>query len=471
MRCASVATPYNKEGDSVKESPHNRQAEAIVLASALMESAYRDTAGEGALDEAISALGTDERVFWVEAHRLIWRAVCQVHASGAPVSPVSVGERLRASGTLDAAGGLASLQRLGHADRANIAYHCEVLLRAAEARALVAVCAEGLEAARTTDDPGAVIASVSTGLDAIADRGTRSSTCEMPDLVDELMADLASTQDDEAPSGWSSGFHDLDNHHGRMAPGRLYLMAGRPGMGKTALALDVALAVVRDELQQQPDAPRPALVFSLEMDARELGWRLVAKEARAPLDCLLNRHKRADLPPHCWSALKGARQFLRAAPLVIDDTPGQTIGRIVGTARALARRRGGLSLVVLDYVQLVTLDARIDEHRGLSDISRRLKLLARELECPVIAVAQLNRDCEKRADKRPVLSDLKGSGGLEQDADSAWFVYRDEYYNEDTETPGVAELLIRKNRQGKTGCVKARWIGDQTRFASLARGE
>ena len=448
----------------MKTPPNNPYAEASVLGSCLMDAAHRDTVLAGAIDEAVSELGTDVTLWYAERHRAIWQTVTALHATGEPVDLVRLAEKLRADGLEDRAGGVGYLWELqSRANRGAVVAHCRAIKRAAQARSLLALAQRVQEDAYTTDDPAGLLATTSAEIDRLTDQGQSGTLHGAQDWVDALFDDLRTTTDDEPEQGATTGLVDMDSQYGRLQPGRLYLIAARPGIGKTALALDVALATGKEELAR--GGKKPVLLFSLEMDAKELGWRLLAKEARVDVDRLATRHRRGEIRD--WKSVGTARSVLRSLALEIDDCPGQTPARILAASRALARQRGGLALVVVDYVQLLQLDPGVQRNEGLGEASRTLKLMARELRCPVIGVAQLNRECESRKDKRPLLSDLFGSGSLEMDADSVWMIYRDDT---DRDLRGGAEILVRKNRQGQTGTVKVAWHGGQTRFASLARG-
>jgi replicative DNA helicase len=261
-------------------------------------------------------------------------------------------------------------------------------------------------------------------------------------------------------TGVSTGLHDLDRMTAGLQPGDLVVLAARPSMGKTALAFNIAEHVaVRDG--------KPVLVFSMEMGAAQLTVRMAGSIAR--IDQSLLRTGR--LSDQDWAGLTAAGEQLMRAPMFIDESAALTPQELRARARRQARVTGPLGLIVVDYLQLMTGSGDSDENRAteLALVSRSLKALAKELQCPVLALSQLNRAVENRNDKRPVMSDLRESGAIEQDADIIMFIYRDEYYNKDMcKEPGVAEIILAKQRNGPTGTVKLAWRQHHTRFENLA---
>jgi replicative DNA helicase len=262
-------------------------------------------------------------------------------------------------------------------------------------------------------------------------------------------------------TGVPTGFYDLDRMTAGLQPGDLIVLAARPTMGKTAFAINIAEHVALKE-------GLPVAVFSMEMGAAQLAVRIVGSIGRIDQSHL----RTGKLTDEEWPRLTEAIEQLRNISLHIDETAGLTVSELRANARRLARQCGKLGLIVVDYLQLMSGSAGNDENRAteLGEISRGLKMLAKELQCPVIALSQLNRSVESRNDKRPMMSDLRESGAIEQDADIIMFIYRDDYYNKESKEPGVAEIIIAKQRNGPVGMVPLTFLKPLTRFDNMAAG-
>jgi replicative DNA helicase len=263
-------------------------------------------------------------------------------------------------------------------------------------------------------------------------------------------------------TGVPTGFHDLDRMTSGLQAGDLVILAARPSMGKTSLAINIAEHVALNE-------GLPVAVFSMEMGASQLAVRIVGSIGRIDQTHL----RTGRLTDDEWPRLTEAIEKLRNVSLHIDETPGLTTSELRANARRLARQCGKLGMIVVDYLQLMSVSSDMsDENRAtaVGEISRGLKMLAKELQCPVIALSQLSRGVESRTDKRPMMSDLRESGAIEQDADVIMFIYRDEYYNKDSKEPGVAEIIIGKQRNGPVGTVKLTFLKPLTKFDNLAPG-
>jgi replicative DNA helicase len=290
-------------------------------------------------------------------------------------------------------------------------------------------------------------------------QGFQSMDTLVVELLDRVQ-EMANNPNDI--TGVPTGFYDLDRMTSGLQPGDMVVLAARPSMGKTAFAINIAEHVALNE-------GLPVAVFSMEMGASQLAVRVVGSIGRIDQGHL----RTGKLNDDEWPRLTEAIEKLRTVSLHIDETPGLTSSELRANARRLARQCGKLGLIVVDYLQLMSGsggaggDNRATE---LGEISRGLKMLAKELQCPVIALSQLNRSVEQRTDKRPMMSDLRESGAIEQDADIIMFIYRDDYYNKDSKEPGVAEIIIGKQRNGPTGTVKLTFLKNLTRFESLASG-
>ena len=285
--------------------------------------------------------------------------------------------------------------------------------------------------------------------------------------MDSLVVDLLDRVQEMADNpnditGVPTGFYDLDRLTSGFQAGDMIVLAARPSMGKTALAINIAEHVALNE-------GLPVAVFSMEMGASQLAVRIVGSIGRIDQGHL----RTGKLTDDEWPRLTEAIEKLRTISLHIDETPGLTVSELRANARRLARQCGKLGLIVVDYLQLMSVSSSMsDENRAtaVGEISRGLKMLAKELQCPVIALSQLSRGVESRTDKRPMMSDLRESGAIEQDADIIMFIYRDDYYNKDSKEPGVTEIIISKQRNGPTGTVKLAFLAPLTRFESLASG-
>ncbi len=437
--------------------PHNLEAEASVLGSALVDNEAMDR---------IEGLITPD-VFYKEAHRKIWRAMESLRARGEPVDLVTLSEELKRAGELDEVGGLTYLVGLSETTptAAYAEHYARIVAEKAVLRRLIAAAGEAMRLAY--DEAGSVEEIVDQAGKLIMDvatHGPRHEFQEMRELVTEAHERIAhmrehGTADDMLPTG----FADLDRMIGGLGPGSLNIIAARPSMGKTAFALTIAQHVA---LQ----GGTPVALFSLEMPAIDLVLRMLSSEARVDM----NRIRQAQLSDRDYERLVTAAGRIYEAPVFIDDTPSLTLMELRARARRLAAHRK-VGLIVIDYMQLMSggQSTRSGENRQqeIAAISRGLKGLARELEVPVVALSQLSRAVESRPNKRPMLSDLRESGSIEQDADLVLFIYRDDYYNEHSEKAGIAEIIIGKQRNGPVGTVELQFHAAHVRFNDLAHGE
>jgi replicative DNA helicase len=435
--------------------PHNLEAEESLLGAMLLT---RD---------AISA-ATEARVetsdFYKPAHGHVFDAIMTLYGSGDPVDLTTVGYELRRADLLDSLGGHQSLLRLqaGTPASANAGHYAKIVNELALLRRLIAVAGDiaemgyddSPEVAETLDRAESMVFEV-------AEKRVSESMIGMYDALTRTIDQLEARYAEESDVvGVRTGFADIDSLLMGLQPSTLVVLAARPAMGKTALGLGFARGVAT--LEQ-----RPVLFFSMEMGMLELTKRLLASEANVEASKLwTGRLSEAE-----WGRINHAVGRLAQTPLYIDDNPHCTVMEMRAKARRTKARHGDLGLVVVDYVQLMTPSTtRRAENRQIevAEISRGLKILARELECPVLALSQLNRQVEYRQDKRPALADLRESGGLEQDADVVMFIYRDEVYNLDSPDRGKAEIIISKHRNGPTGKVELAFRPDRAEFQSMA---
>ena len=439
--------------------PHSLEAESSVLGGLLLDNSAWDRVGD---------LVTDSDFYRYE-HRLVFAAVAALINSSRPADVITVFEHLQSLGKADEVGGLADLNSLAQyvPSASNIRRYGEIVRERAILRKLVTASDE---IATTAFSPkGRPVAQILDEAEQkifhIGEEGSRmkqgfqsmnSLVVDLLDRVEEM------SQNPNDITGVPTGFHDFDRMTSGMQPGDLIVLAARPSMGKTALAINIAENVAVQE-------GLPVAVFSMEMGASQLAVRIVGSIGRIDQGHL----RTGKLSDDEWPRLTEAIEKLRNVSLHIDETPGLTPSELRANARRLSRQCGKLGLIVVDYLQLMTgssSDGSDNRATELGEISRGLKMLAKELQCPVIALSQLNRSVEQRTDKRPMMSDLRESGAIEQDADVIMFIYRDDYYNKDSKEPGVAEVIIGKQRNGPTGTVKLAFLKPITKFESLASG-
>jgi replicative DNA helicase len=400
---------------------------------------------------------------------LVYTAVSTLVNANRAADVITVFENLQSQGKAEEIGGLAYLNSLAQyvPSAANIRRYAEIVRERAILRKLVSVSDEIATSALNTNGRPVpnILDEAEQKIFNIGEEGSRmrQGFQSMGNLVVELLDRVEEmSQNPNDITGVPTGFFDLDRMTSGMQAGDLIVLAARPSMGKTALAINIAENVALKE-------GLPVAVFSMEMGASQLAIRIVGSIGRIDQ----GRLRTGKLQDEEWPRLAEAVERLRTVSLSIDETPGLTPSELRASARRLARNCGKLGLVVVDYLQLMSGSSGSDgDNRAteLGEISRGLKMLAKELQCPVIALSQLNRGVEQRTDKRPMMSDLRESGAIEQDADVIMFIYRDDYYNKDSKEPGVAEIIIGKQRNGPTGTVKLTFLKPITKFESYAGG-
>src|SRR5574343_1959218 len=439
--------------------PHSIDAESSVLGGLLLDN--------GAWDRVNDLLG--EADFSRYEHRLIYAAMAALINASKPADVVTVFEHLQGQGKADEVGGLNYLNSLAQyvPSAGNIRRYAEIVRERAILRKLVAASDEiatnafnpqGRPVAQILDEAEQKIFNIGEEGSRMK-RGFQAMDTLVVDLLDRVQ-EMADNPNDI--TGVPTGFYDLDRMTAGLQPGDMIVLAARPSMGKTAFAINIAEHVALNE-------GLPVAVFSMEMGASQLAVRVVGSIGRIDQGHL----RTGKLTDEEWPRLTEAIERLRTVSLHIDETPGLTPSELRANSRRLARQCGKLGLIVVDYLQLMSGSSDSDgDNRAteLGEISRGLKMLAKELQCPVIALSQLNRGVEQRTDKRPMMSDLRESGAIEQDADIIMFIYRDDYYNKDSKDPGVAEIIIGKQRNGPTGTVRLAFLKPLTRFESLATG-
>jgi replicative DNA helicase len=455
-------------------------AEAAVLSAVMVD--------PSALDKVLEFLKAEH--FYSEAHRQIYAAACELRSRGKPVDVVQVGTWLKDDGRIAQVGGMGYLTEILNAAPAvtNVRAYAETIEKKSRVRELIATCqriaAQGYVDYGDADD---FIQDSAAKVHAIACKTFRSEPAALIDILQENFEELsAAAARGEEMTGTPTGFTRYDRMTAGLHDGDLTIIAARPGMGKTSLVLDIASNVasvrVRDaaEAARSEAVERGVIVFSLEMPKSQIGNRMVCSAGRIDLAKIRTP---MHLAPSDWNRMTEGAQTLGALRIWVDDTPAITLLEAAAKIRRLqamfdlndpttGKPKRRIALGIFDYLQLMR--GRGDEdsrEREISMLSRGLKALAKELGLPIIALAQLNRAPELRKDRRPVLSDLRESGAIEQDADNICFVYRDEYYNPDTADRNIAELIIAKQRNGPTGTAKVRFDREYTRFDNLAEGE
>jgi len=414
-----------------------------------------------AIAEVVETLDPDH--FYKPAHGHVFDAVMGLYGAGEPVDAVTVAEELQRSGLLDEIGGPSLLLDLQATTPAisNASHYAKIVEEHALLRRLITVSNEIAETAYgVPDDVVKAVDEAESRIFEVAQRRVTNSTAEIKDLLSANLDRLELLYErGEAITGISSGYLDLDELLSGLQPNSLYVVGARPAMGKTAFGLGMAAnAAMKDE--------KPVLIFSLEMSQLELSQRILCSEALVDS----SRVRTGKIGESEWTRISHAVGRLAESPIYIDDNPHTSVMEIRAKARRLKSRVGELGMVIVDYIQLMTGRSNAESRQvEVSEISRGLKILARELEAPVVALAQLNRQLEQRVDKRPMLSDLRESGSLEQDADVVMFLYRDEVYDDQSPDKGMAEVIVAKHRNGPVGKVRLAFRGQYTRFDNMAR--
>jgi replicative DNA helicase len=444
--------------EPIRTPPHSVEAEQSVLGGLLLDNQ--------AFDKVADVLVAGQ--FYRHEHRAIFQAIADLINLNKPADVITVLEALQSIGKHEECGGLPYLNSLAQCvpSAANIRRYAEIVRERSVLRQLVTISDDIAQNALNPQGRAVrqILDEAESRIFAISEEGSKSAGGfqSMKGLMGELLkrvTELAERGGSET-TGVPTGFADLDRFTAGLQPGDLVIVAGRPSMGKTAFSLNMAEHVAINE-------QLPVAVFSMEMSASQLVLRVVGSMGRIDQGHL----RTGSLSDAEWSSLAETMERLQDMQMYIDETPALNPLELRARARRLARQFGGrLGLIVVDYLQLMS-SARDGENRAteISEISRSLKALAKELHCPVVALSQLNRDLEKRTDKRPVMSDLRESGAIEQDADVILFIYRDEVYNKESKDSGIAEIIISKQRNGPIGVVNLAFLKQITRFENLAR--
>ena len=431
--------------------PHNEEAERSVLGAAMLN--------KEVLFDILEEVKEDD--FYNESHKEIFRAIWELYRKNSAVDMLTVCEELKSRQSLDMVGGRAYIATLTAEvpSTANGREYAKIIAEKAIMRQMIRtaedITEKGYESKMAARE---ILDYAESGIFQIAQMRQKNDYTKIQDvLLENLKIIDAAAQNKDKITGIPTGFHDLDEKTSGLQRSDLIIVAARPGMGKTAFALNIAQ-------QSAVKHGTSAIIFSLEMSKEQLGQRLLAMQARVEMQKL----KQGDLDRKDWDRVSLGVDELNNSKIIIDDTPGISLMEMRNKCRRLKAEQG-LDLIVVDYLQLMTFEGKTDNRQQeISALSRNMKLLAREMNCPVILLSQLSRAPELRQDKRPMLSDLRESGSIEQDADIVIFLYRDDYYNENTEKPGVCEVNIAKHRSGPTDKIELTWVSRYTKFSDKA---
>lgn len=444
-----------KSADPLKRPPHSVEAEQSIIGGLMLENQAWDKINSKVCEED----------FYRTEHRILYRAIVTLANKNQPFDVVTLLDTLKSNNALDDAGGEAYLFELANntPSVANVAAYADIVREKSVQRQLIAVATDIADSAYNpgSRDVPELLDFAESKVFAIAEQTPSDGG---PEIIKSILVRAVEKIDalyhsGDSITGLATGLADLDEMTSGLQPSDLVIVAGRPSMGKTTLVMNMAEhAAIK--------ANKPVLVFSMEMPADSLAMRMMSSLGRIDQ----HRIRTGKLDDDDWPRVTSAVHMLSEASLFIDDTPALSPAEMRARARRLVKEQGPLGLIVVDYLQLMKVPGFKADNRTaeISEISRSLKSLAKELEVPVIALSQLNRSLEQRQDKRPVMSDLRESGAIEQDADLICFIYRDEVYNEDSPDKGTAEIIIAKQRNGPIGKVRVAFLGKYTRFEDLA---
>jgi len=435
-----------------KIPPHNAEAEQTVLASCMID--------HTAVEKVVNLLSYDD--FYYEANKEIYDSIKQTHMQNIPVDAVTVFEELKKRGKIDYIGGFEYLATLTEniITSKNVEAYCNIIREKSTLRKLIGASQEIIEKSYKEDDEvQRIIELAEQRIFSISQNRSINTFSEIKEVLMTVFNQLEErAKSGGGITGLATGYTDLDRMTSGLQKSDLILLAARPSMGKTALALNIAMNVVKNGAS--------VALFSLEMSEEQYVQRIISQEAMVDSTKL----RTGNLDDDDWTRLINTMSLISNYKIYIDDTPSVTLFEMMSKCRRLKIEKG-LDLIVVDYLQLMSDGGRTDNRQQeISNISRGLKALARELDCPVLALSQLSRAPELRNDHRPVMSDLRESGAIEQDADVVMMLYRDEYYNkEESEKKGITDVIITKQRNGPVGTVELAWIGQYTKFGNIQK--
>lgn len=439
--------------EQVRVPPHSAEAEQSLLGSVILDSK--------AIDLVTETVKVED--FYVEANRQIYQAMVDLTLAGFPIDATTLFARLKESKPVEAAGGIHYILQLGNRvpSATNVRHYARIVKDRSTLRSLIDISAGAMNNAYDgVDDVPEFLDDVERQVFGLAQSEIRQGFTPIREVIKNTFVQIEALYErQEKVTGVRSGFVDMDEMTAGFQPSDLIILAARPSMGKTALALNfLANAAVHNAVA--------TAFFSLEMSKEQLAMRLLCSEARVDA----SRLRAGFLTDQEWTRLIEAAGRLSEAPIFIDDTPAMPVMKVQAMLRRL-KAQADLGMVVIDYLQLMKAGVKMQSReQEISEISRNLKGIAKELNIPVVSLSQLNRGVDSRTDKRPMLSDLRESGAIEQDADLIMFIYRDEVYNKESAEKGVAEVILAKQRNGPIGTIKLKWFGHYTRFENLAKG-
>jgi replicative DNA helicase len=436
-----------------KIPPHNSEAEQTVLGAALIDHV--------AVEKTVDLLSNDD--FYFEANREIFDSIKQVHSQNIPVDALTVSEELKKRGKIEYVGGFEYLARLTEniITSKNVEAYCNIIKEKSTLRKLISASSEIIEKGyKESDDVQKIIELAESRIFAISQNRGVNSFSQIKDVLMSVFNQLEERAMNKGSlTGITTGYDDLDRMTSGLQRSDLILLAARPSMGKTALALNIAMNAVKSGAS--------VALFSLEMSKEQYIQRIISMESMVESTKL----RSGNLDDEDWSRLISVMSTISNYNVFIDDTASVSLFEVMSKCRRLKIEQG-LDMVIVDYLQLMTDGGRSGDNRQqeISNISRGLKAMARELDCPVVALSQLSRAPELRNDHRPIMSDLRESGAIEQDADVVMMLYRDEYYlKEESEKKGITDVIITKQRNGPVGTVELAWIAQYTKFGNIQK--
>ena len=437
------------EGPGIKSSPQSIEAEKSVLGSMMID--------KNVIAQAVEILSAED--FYRDAHKYIFKSIVEMYQRDEPIDEINLLEHLKSTDRLEKSGGISYITEIGSSvlTTANVKSYIKIVEDKATLRKLIDSSTKIIESCyNNQDDVEKVIDVAEQKIFDLAEKKSSSDFEPLSDILERGFEQIETLFNNKGEvTGVGSGFKDLDDLTSGFQKGDMILIAARPSMGKTTFALNIAEhAALREG--------KSVVIFSLEMSKEQLAYKLLCSEANVDMLKL----RTGNLEDKDWENIARASGPLSSAKIYIDDTAGVSIMEMRSKCRRL-KIEYGIDLILIDYLQLMSGSGEESRQQEVSEISRNIKAIAKEMQCPVIALSQLSRAPEQRADHRPMLSDLRESGSIEQDADLVMFLYRDEYYNKETEEKNVAECIIAKQRNGPVGNVKLAWIGQFSKFGNL----
>ncbi|HEY5562221.1 MAG TPA: replicative DNA helicase [Clostridiaceae bacterium] len=433
----------------IRSQPHNIEAEQSVIGAMLLD--------KNSIAQALDVLKSED--FYRDSHKILFDVIYELYQQDIPVDMVNMIERLRSAEKLDKVGGITYVSEICSSvlSTVNMMSYVKIVEDKSTLRKLIKASTEIMEDSyNKQNDVPAVMDGAEKRIFDISEKKTSSDFEPMNVVLEKGFLEIEKIYKNKGQlTGISSGFPELDKKTAGFQKGDMILIAARPSMGKTTFALNLAqYAALR--------GGKSIVIFSLEMSKAQLAYKLLCAEANVDMTKLRN----GDLEDRDWDNIARAIGPLAGAKIFIDDSAGVSVLEMRSKCRRL-KIEHGIDMIVIDYLQLMSGSNSENRQQEVSEISRSIKSLAKEMQCPVIALSQLSRAPEQRVDHRPMLSDLRESGSIEQDADLVMFLYRDEYYNEDTEDKNIAECIIAKQRNGPTGNIKLAWLGQYSKFGRL----